>query len=69
MSEMMNHDHDMIEEEIPTISLTDAEGNESEFVFLDDVEYDGREYVVLVPLTEDDEAADDEVVILEVVPK
>ena len=27
MTDLMNHDHDMIEEEIPTISLTDAEGN------------------------------------------
>lgn len=69
MTDLMNHEHDMMEEEIPTISLTDAEGNETEFVFLDDVEYDGKEYVVLVPLTEDDEAAEDEVVILEVVPR
>ena len=69
MTDLMNHEHDMTEEEIPTISLTDAEGNETEFVFLDDVEYDGKEYVVLVPLTEDDEAADDEVVILEVISR
>ena len=69
MSDLMNHEHDMIEEEIPTISLTDNEGNETEFVFLDSVEYDGKEYAVLVPLTEDGETVGDEVVILEVVPR
>lgn len=57
------------DEELETISLTDDEGNETEFLFLDDVEYDGREYAILVPLTEEDEPAGDEVVILEVIPR
>ena len=71
MSDLMNHGHEMSEEmeDMATISLTDDEGNETEFVFLDSVEYDGREFAVLVPLNEDDEAEEDEVVILEVVPR
>ena len=44
------------------ITLTDDEGNEVEFEFLDVVEYDGDEYIVLI---ENDEDAD-EVVILKI---
>ena len=44
------------------IVLNDEEGNEAEFEFLDLIEYDGEEYVVLLPVEETDEA--DEVVIL-----
>ena len=70
MTDLMNHEHEMNEEmeEMETISLTDDEGNETEFVFLDAVEYDSREFAVLVPLNEDDDA-EDEVVILEVIPR
>ena len=40
-------------EEIDNIvSLTDEDGNEIEFEFLDLIQYDGEEYVVLLP-TED----------------
>ncbi len=55
----------MIEEfenEDALITLTDDEGNEVEFEFLDVVEYDGDEYIVLI---ENDEDAD-EVVILKI---
>ena len=44
------------------IILNDEEGNEAEFEFLDLIEYDGEEYVVLLPVEESDEAG--EVVIL-----
>lgn len=44
------------------IVLNDENGNEVQFEFLDLIEYEGGEYVVLLPL-EDDE---DEVVILQV---
>ena len=44
------------------ITLTDDEGNEVEFEFLDVIEYDGDEYIVLI---ENDEDAD-EVVILKI---
>lgn len=44
------------------IVLNDEEGNEAEFEFLDLIEYDGEEYVVLLPVEESDDAG--EVVIL-----
>ena len=44
------------------IILNDEEGNEVEFEFLDLIEYEGEEYVVLLPVEESDEAG--EVVIL-----
>ena len=46
------------------ITLEDEEGNEVEFEFLDVVEYEGEEYIVLI---ENDEDAD-EVVILKINP-
>ncbi len=46
-----------------TIVLTDEDGNEVPFEFLDLIEYEGNEYVVLLP-TEDED--DDQVVILQV---
>ena len=50
------------ENEGTLITLTDDEGNEVEFEFLDVIEYDGDEYIVLI---ENDEDAD-EVVILKI---
>ena len=44
------------------IVLNDEEGNETEFEFLDLIEYEGEEYVVLLPVDESEEAG--EVVIL-----
>ena len=44
------------------IVLNDEEGNEAEFEFLDLIEYEGEEYVVLLPVEEADDAG--EVVIL-----
>ena len=52
------------EEEISLLSLTDEEGNEVEFELIDSVDYEGKEYLILLPPEE--EAA--EVVILEVEP-
>ena len=46
------------------IVLNDEEGNETEFEFLDLIEYEGEEYVVLLPVEEADDAG--EVVILKV---
>lgn len=51
-----------MENEGALITLTDDEGNEVEFEFLDIIEYDGDEYIVLI---ENDEDAD-EVVILKI---
>lgn len=44
------------------IILNDEEGNEAEFEFLDLIEFDGEEYVVLLPVEESEDAG--EVVIL-----
>jgi len=57
MSEDMNN-----EELDNIIVLNDEEGNEAEFEFLDLIEYEGEEYVVLLPVEESDDAG--EVVIL-----
>ena len=51
-----------MENEGALITLTDDEGNEVEFEFLDVIEYDNDEYIVLI---ENDEDAD-EVVILQI---
>ncbi len=52
-------------EEIDNIvTLNDEQGNEVKFEFLDLVELDNEEYVVLLPMSEDEEAEDGEVVIL-----
>ena len=45
------------------VTLNDEFGNEVQFEFLDLVEYDGEEYVVLLPVDNED---DGEVVILKV---
>ena len=57
MSEDMNN-----EELNNIIVLNDEQGNEAEFEFLDLIEYEGEEYVVLLPVEESDDAG--EVVIL-----
>ena len=44
------------------IVLNDENGNETEFEFLDLIEFEGEEYVVLLPVEESEEAG--EVVIL-----
>ena len=55
---------ELLEEEIELLSLTDEEGNETQFEYLDCIEYNGKEYLCLMP--EEDE--ENEVVILEVEP-
>ena len=54
------------EEELDNlVELTDEDGNPATFEFLDVIEYQGKEYVALLP-TEEEETA--EVVILEIQP-
>ena len=55
---------ELLNEEIEVLELTDEEGNSVEFEVLDSVDYQGIEYLILLPLDEDAE----EVEILEVVP-
>ena len=50
------------------VTLTDENGNDVEFEFLDYVKYKNEEYVVLLPVESEDEDADGEVIILEVHP-
>ena len=45
------------EEEISTLTLTDEEGNEAEFEYLDCIEYEGKEYLVLIPAEETEDPA------------
>ncbi len=62
MSENQNNKEDS--ENI--VILNDENGNEVKFEFLDLVELDDEEYVVLLPVTDDDEEDEGEVVILKV---
>ena len=48
------------------VILNDEEGNEVKFEFLDLVEWDNEDYVVLLPIIDDDEEEEGEVVILKV---
>ena len=48
------------------VILNDEDGNEVKFEFLDLVELDEEEYVVLLPITENGEEDEGEVVILKV---
>ncbi len=48
------------------VILNDEEGNEVKFEFLDLVDLDNEEYVVLLPVTEEGEEEEGEVVILKV---
>ncbi len=53
---------ELTEEDSTIILLSDEDNNEIPFEFLDLVEYENGEYVVLLPLEESEE--DDEVIIL-----
>ena len=48
------------------VILNDEEGNEVRFEFLDLIELDNEEYVVLLPVTDEGEEEEGEVVILKV---
>ena len=52
------------EEESNIIVLNDENGDEIRFEFLDLIEYDGEEFVVLLPVIEEGEEDSGEVVIL-----
>ena len=60
----MENENLLPEEEISILTLTDENGADVEFEYLDCIEYEGKEYLVLMPVDED--AA--EIVILEVEP-
>jgi len=60
----MENENLIPEEEVSILTLTDENGNDVNFEYLDCIEYNGKEYLCLMP--EDDEA--NEIVILEVEP-
>lgn len=62
----MNENFEGEEELDNIITLNDENGNEVKFEFLDLVEYDNEQYVVLLPVLEEGEEDDGEVVILKV---
>lgn len=62
-----NENNNIPEEELDNIIvLNDENGEEVPFEFLDLIELEGEEYVVLLPVEEDDEEDAGEVVILKV---
>ena len=61
---MDNKDLEMQEEESSIVTFVDENGEDCDFEFLDSIDYEGKEYIVLTPAEED--AA--EIIILEVQP-
>lgn len=47
------------------VTLKDEDGNDVKFEFLDLIDYEGEEYVVLLPAEEAEDSEPDEVVILQ----
>ena len=60
----MENENLIPEEEVSILTLTDENGQDTNFEYLDCIEYNGVEYLVLMPEDEEDDA----VVILEVEP-
>ncbi|MBQ3285470.1 MAG: DUF1292 domain-containing protein [Ruminococcus sp.] len=61
---MLNNEDFAEDYEVEIITLEDDLGNEQDFEFLDVVEYDGDEYIILLPVEDGEEA--DEVMILRI---
>ena len=61
---MENNEELLQEEEVSIITLTDENGNDAEFEYLDCIEYQGIEYLVLMPADEES----NEIVILQIEP-
>ena len=60
----MENENLLPEEEVSILTLTDENGQDVDFEYLDCIEYDGKEYLVLIPAEEDD----GHIVILEIEP-
>ena len=60
----MENEELLQEEALSRLTLTDENGEDTEFEYLDVVEYEGKEYLILLPL--DDEESG--IVILEIEP-
>ena len=64
MSENMNHDLDMEQDDV--VELVDEDGNAVRFEHLMTLEHEGRPYICLVPLDPMEDVSDDELVILRI---
>ena len=62
--EILNNEPENEQEESEILTLTDENGNDVDFEYLDCMEYQGKEYLVLMPADE----AETQIVILEVEP-
>ena len=60
----MENENLLPEEEVSTLTLTDENGVDTNFEYLDCIEYEGKEYLILMPMEDESE----EIVILEVEP-
>lgn len=60
----MENENLIPEEEVSILTLTDENGNDVNFEYLDCIEYEGKEYLFLMP----EEEESNEIVILEVEP-
>ena len=56
----MENENLLPEEEVSILTLTDENGNDVNFEYLDCIEYEGVEYLVLMPEDEEDDLAEDE---------
>ncbi len=60
----MENENLLPEEEVSILTLTDENGQDVDFEYLDCIEYQGKEYLVLMPV----DTVETEIVILEVEP-
>ena len=58
----MEQENNLPDEEVSILTLTDENGQDVDFEYLDCIEYQGTEYLVLMPTGED------EIVIMEIEP-
>lgn len=61
---MENKENMIPEEEAAILTLTDENGNDQNFEYLDVIEYEGKEYLILMPAEEEET----HIVILEIEP-
>lgn len=64
MKEFFMENEILNDEEMSVLTLTDENGVETEFEYLDVIEYQGTEYLLLMPLEDEQEG----IVILEIEP-
>ena len=60
----MENNEILMEEEESILTLTDEHGDEIQFEYLDCIAYEGKEYLILMPVDEES----NEIVILEIQP-